>query len=97
MKFHFTVLDFSGVKQGTAHGFEFTDFFTEYVFCDLKMIRKTFQTEILCCTAVDQFSGERFFIVCEMNSAAHAKIRIIHGKAPGNTDTVSYHDPEQPD
>ena len=63
MKFHFTVLDFSVVKQGTSHGFEFFDLFEKDVLGNLEMGRKAGKTEEFCGTTVNQFTGQRWFIL----------------------------------
>ncbi len=61
------------------------------------MVRKASKTEILRGTAVDQLPCERFFVSGEERTAADAEITVIHGKEPGNTGTVSYRAPGQPD
>ena len=91
MKFHFTVLDFSVVKQGTAHGFEFFDLFAKDVLGNLEMGRKAGKTEEFCGTTVNQFPGQRCFILCQEDTAANASILISHGQAPGSKDRASYH------
>ena len=62
-KFHFTVLDFSEVKQSASHGFEFFDLFAKDVLGKLEMGRKAGKTEEFCGTAVNQFTGQRCFIL----------------------------------
>ena len=63
MKFHFTVLDFSVVKQGTSHGFEFFDLFEKDVLGKLEMVCEAGKTEEFCGTAVNQFTGQCCFIL----------------------------------
>jgi len=90
VKFHFTVLDFSGVEQGTAHGFEFFYLFPKNFFGKLEMPCETGKTEEFCGTAVNQLPGQRCFILCQEGAAADAFILFSHGQAPGNRDTASY-------
>ena len=91
VKFRFTVLDLSGVKKSTAHGFEFFDLFAKDVLGKLEMGRKAGKTEEFCGTTVNQFPGQRCFILCQENTAANASILISHGQAPGSKDRASYH------
>ena len=80
----------SGVEEGTAHGFEFFDLFEKDVLGKLKVIGETGKTEEFCGTAVNQFTGQRCFILCQESTTADASILFSHGRAPESKDTASY-------
>ena len=82
---------FLRVEKGTSHGFEFFDLFAKDVLGKLEMGRKAGKTEEFCGTTVNQFPGQRCFILCQENTAANASVLISHGQAPGSKDRASYH------